>query len=150
MAKCQPGEIIVITQPEPAPVAMVGDLLATQAEVHGAAGMLIDASVRDREDLAKMDIPIWARWIRVKGAEKSTLGSIGEPVTVGGALIRQGDILVLDTDGVAVVGAERVDEVLAASLEREQREAIKRARLRDGALSWEIDGLRAKFDNAGS
>jgi 4-hydroxy-4-methyl-2-oxoglutarate aldolase len=150
MAQCQPGEIIVITQPEPAPVAMVGDLLATQAEVHGAAGMLIDASVRDREDLAKMDIPIWARWIRVKGAEKSTLGSIGEPVTVGGALIRQGDILVLDTDGVAVVGAERVDEVLAASLEREQREAIKRARLRDGALSWEIDGLRAKFDNAGS
>jgi hypothetical protein len=39
---------------------------------------------------------------------------------------------------------------LIASLEREQREAIKRARLRDGALSWEIDGLRAKFDNAGS
>ncbi len=147
MAQVQPGEIIVITQPEPRPVAMVGDLLATQAEAHGAAGMLIDASVRDREDLAKMDIPIWARWIRVKGALKETLGSIGEPVSVGGALIRQGDILVLDADGVAVVEHERVDAVLAASLEREEKERIKRGKLRDGALSWEIDGLRVKSEN---
>jgi 4-hydroxy-4-methyl-2-oxoglutarate aldolase len=150
MARVQPGEIIVITQPEPRPVAMVGDLLATQAQVHGAAGMLIDASVRDREDLARLDIPIWARWVRVKGALKETLGSIGLPVSVGGALIRQGDILVLDPDGVAVVEVERVDEVLAASLEREERERIKRGKLRDGALSWEIDGLRARFGNAGS
>jgi 4-hydroxy-4-methyl-2-oxoglutarate aldolase len=145
MAAVQPGEIIVITQPEPRPVAMVGDLLATQAEVRGAAGMLIDASVRDREDLAQMAIPIWARWIRIKGAEKSTVGQLGEPVTVGGAVIRPGDILVLDTDGVAVVEAERVVEVLALSLEREERERVKRGRLRDGALSWEIDGLRGTF-----
>ncbi len=147
MPQVQPGEIIVISQPEPRPVAMVGDLLATQAEVAGAAGMLIDASVRDREDLARMDIPIWARWIRVKGALKETPGTIGEPVTVGGALIRPGDILVLDADGVAVVEAERVEEVLAASLEREEKERIKRGRLRDGAQSWEIDGLRATFES---
>ena len=150
MAQVQPGEIIVITQPEPRPVAMVGDLLATQAEVHGAAGMLIDASVRDREDLAAMTIPIWARWIRVKGALKGTLGSIGEAVVVGGATIRQGDILVLDSDGVAVVEAERVEAVLAASLEREEKERVKRGRLRDGALSWEIDGLAEKFERSGA
>ncbi len=149
MAQVQPGEVIVITQPEPRPVAMVGDLLATQAEVAGAAGMLIDASVRDREDLSAMAIPIWARWIRVKGAQKGTLGRIGEPVSVGGALIRPGDILVLDADGVAVVEVERVDEVLSRSLEREAKERIKRARLRDGALSWEIDGLKETFE-AGS
>jgi 4-hydroxy-4-methyl-2-oxoglutarate aldolase len=150
MAQVQPGEIIVITQPEPRPVAMVGDLLATQAQVHGAAGMLIDASVRDREDLARMEIPIWARWIRVKGALKGTLGTIGEPVSVGGARIRQGDILVLDSDGVAVVEAERVEAVLAASLAREEKERVKRGRLRDGALSWEIDGLAEKFERSGA
>jgi 4-hydroxy-4-methyl-2-oxoglutarate aldolase len=150
MPRVQPGEIIVITQPEPRPVAMVGDLLATQAEVAGAAGMLIDSSVRDREDLAKMDIPIWARWIRIKGALKDTLGTLGEPVSVGGALIRQGDILVLDTDGVAVVEFERVDEVLELSLAREEKERIKRGRLRGGAQSWEIDGLRETFEATSS
>jgi regulator of RNase E activity RraA len=46
---------------------------------------------------------------------------------------------------VAVVEAERADEVLQASLEREQREAVKRERLQGGALSWHIDGLKEKW-----
>jgi 4-hydroxy-4-methyl-2-oxoglutarate aldolase len=148
MAAVQPGEVIVLTMPEPRAVALVGDLLATQAQVHGAAGMLIDASVRDTEELAGMALPIWARWIRVKGANKDVVGTIGEPVTVGGATIRNGDILVLDADGVAVVEQERVDEVLQASLEREARERVKREKLQSGALSWEIDGLRDKAEGA--
>ena len=64
-------------------------------------------------------------------------------VTVGGATIRPGDVLVLDRDGVAVVEAERVEEVLAASLEREEKERVKRARLPAGERSYDIDGLRA-------
>ena len=75
----------MLTMPEPRPVALVGELLATQAKAHGAAAMLIDASVRDIEELAEVGLPIWARWVRVKGANKDAPGTIGEPVTVGGA-----------------------------------------------------------------
>ena len=75
-------------------------------------------------------------------------GAIGEPVVVGGATIRQGDVLVLDADGVAVVEAERVDEVLEASRERAEREGVKRAKLQDGALSYDLDGLREKVEAA--
>jgi 4-hydroxy-4-methyl-2-oxoglutarate aldolase len=146
MAQAQPGEVLVLTMPEPRPIALVGDLLATQARERGVAGLLIDASVRDVEELREMGLPIWARWVRVHGAGKDTMGEIGEPVEVGGATIRQGDALVLDADGVAVVEAERIDDVLAASREREERERVKRARLQDGALSWEIDGLRERFE----
>jgi 4-hydroxy-4-methyl-2-oxoglutarate aldolase len=146
MAQAQPGEVLVLTMPEPRPVALVGDLLATQARERGVAGLLIDASVRDVEELREMGLPIWARWVRVHGAAKETMGSIGEPVEVGGTTIRQGDAVVLDADGVAVVEAERIDEVLAASREREERERVKRARLQEGALSWEIDGLRERFE----
>jgi 4-hydroxy-4-methyl-2-oxoglutarate aldolase len=146
MAEVQPGEVIVLTMPEPRPVALVGDLLGTQARAHGAAAILVDASVRDAEELAIMGLPIWARWVRVRGAAKDVAGTIGEPVTVGGATIRQGDIVVLDADGVAVVAAERVDEVLAASQEREERERGKRAQLQEGALSYELDGLRARVE----
>jgi 4-hydroxy-4-methyl-2-oxoglutarate aldolase len=101
--------------------------------------------VRDVEELAQMGLPIWARWVRVKGAAKETLGELDVPVVVGGATIRPGDLVVLDADGAAVVPAERAQEVVAAALAREEREAIKRDRLRDGALSWEIDGLRERF-----
>jgi 4-hydroxy-4-methyl-2-oxoglutarate aldolase len=148
MAAVQPGEVIVLTMPEPRPVALVGDLLATQAKAQGAAGMLIDASVRDVEELLELGLPIWARWLRVKGAAKDVAGTIGEPVVVGGATIRQGDVLVLDADGVAVVEHERVGEVLDASREREERERVKRAKLQSGALSYDLDGLRERVEKS--
>ncbi len=148
MSQVQPGEVLVLTMPEPRPVALVGDLLATQARAHGAAGMLIDASVRDIETLAELGLPIWARWVRVKGATKDIPGTIGEPVQVGGATIRQGDIVVMDADGAAVVEAERVDEVLEASLRRERTERVKRVKLQAGELSYDLDGLRQRVEGA--
>jgi 4-hydroxy-4-methyl-2-oxoglutarate aldolase len=146
MAAVQHGEVIVLTMPEARPVALVGDLLATQAKTQGAAGMVIDASVRDVEELVELGLPIWARWLRVRGAAKDTPGAIGETVMVGGARIRNGDVVVADADGVAVIEAERVDEVLEASLERERRERVKREKLQGGALSYDLDGLRARVE----
>jgi 4-hydroxy-4-methyl-2-oxoglutarate aldolase len=144
MAALQPGEVLVLTMPEPAPVALLGDLLATQAQVRGAAAVLVDAAVRDSEELAQMGLPIWARWIRSRGATKDIRGELDVPVTVGGCEIRPGDLVVLDADGVTVVAAERADEVLAAARAREAKEADKRAKLQAGALSYELDGLDAR------
>jgi 4-hydroxy-4-methyl-2-oxoglutarate aldolase len=146
MAAVQAGEVLVLSMPEPRPVALVGDLLATQAKAQGAAAILVDASIRDVEELAELGLPIWARWVRVKGAAKDIVGSIGEPVTVGGATIRGGDLLVLDADGVAVVEQERITEVLEASRERLERERVKREKLQGGALSYDLDGLREKVE----
>jgi 4-hydroxy-4-methyl-2-oxoglutarate aldolase len=148
MAEVQPGEVLVLTMPEPRPVGIVGDLLATQAKAHGAAAILIDAGVRDIETLAELGLPIWARWVRIKGATKDIPGTIGEPVQVGGATIRQGDIVVLDADGAAVVEAQRIDEVLEASRRREDNERVKRLQLQDGALSYDLDGLRQRVEGA--
>jgi 4-hydroxy-4-methyl-2-oxoglutarate aldolase len=143
MAALQPGEVLVLTMPEAAPVALIGDLLATQAKVHGAAAILVDAAVRDREELAAMGLPIWTRWVRSRGATKEVVGELDVPVTVGGARIRPGDLVVLDADGVTVVAAQRAEEVLGASHAREEKERIKRERLQAGALSYDLDGLRA-------
>jgi 4-hydroxy-4-methyl-2-oxoglutarate aldolase len=147
MERLQAGEVLVLTMPEPAPVALLGDLLATQAKVRGAAAVLVDASVRDSEELAAMGLPIWARWIRSRGATKTAVGALDVPVTVGGAEIRPGDLVVLDADGVTVVAAERAEEVLDASRAREDKEAAKRAKLQAGELSYELDGLRAVVEN---
>ena len=142
MARLQPGEVLVLTMPEPAPVALVGDLLATQAKARGAAAILVDAAVRDSEELAGMGLPIWTRWIRSRGATKTIVGELDVPVRVGGQEIRPGDLVVLDADGGTVVAAARAEEVLRASRAREEKEAVKRAELEAGALSYELDGLR--------
>ena len=142
MAEIEPGEVVVLTMPRPAPVALVGELLATQARGRGAAALLVDASVRDVEELAALGLPVWARWIRIRGAAKAEPGTIGEPVEVGGCTINPGDAVVLDADGVAVVPKARIDEVLEAARERAEQERRKRAALEDGALSYDLDGLR--------
>jgi 4-hydroxy-4-methyl-2-oxoglutarate aldolase len=142
IAEAQAGEVLVLTMPEPEPVALVGELLATQALRRGVAAVLVDAAVRDVDELRELGLPIWARYVRVRGAEKRSPGAIGEPVEVGGATIRQGDVVVLDTDGAVVVEQERIEEVLEAARARAERELEKRAKLDAGALSYDLDGLR--------
>ncbi len=142
VAEARPGEVLVLTMPEPRPVALVGDLLATQMKGREVAAVLVDAAVRDVDELRELALPIWAHWVRVSGADKKVPGAIGEPVDVGGATIRQGDVVVLDADGVVVVEQERVEEVLAAAQARAEREVEKRAKLHAGALSYDLDNLR--------
>lgn len=148
MAHVQPGEVLVLTMPDPAPVALVGDLLATQAKVRGAAGMLIDASVRDVEELIALGLPIWARYVRVRGATKNVVGRLDAPVTVGGCDIDPGDIVVLDADGGVCVPAERLEEVRLGARARVGREAAMRERLLKGELSYDIHGLRQVVEGA--
>ena len=74
VAEAQPGEVLVLTMPEPGPVALVGELLATQAKGRGVAAVLVDAAVRDVEELRDLGLPIWARHVRVRGADKDASG----------------------------------------------------------------------------
>ena len=85
--------------PEPRPVALVGELLATQVKVRGAAALLVDTAVRDVEELRELGLPIWTHFVRAKGAGKTEIGELDATVTVGGARIAPGDIVVLDADG---------------------------------------------------
>jgi 4-hydroxy-4-methyl-2-oxoglutarate aldolase len=142
VAEARPGEVLVLTMPKPEPVALVGELLATQAKVRGVAALLVDAAVRDLDELRELGLPIWARYVRVRGADKIVPGVIGEPVQIGGTTIRQGDAVVLDSDGAVIVERERVEAVLVAGRERAEREREKRAKLHAGALSYDLDGLR--------
>lgn len=146
MERIRPGEVLVLTMPEPAPVALVGELLAVQAKARGAAALLVDGAVRDVEDLQALGLPIWARFVSVRGAGKSALGALDVPVTVGGATIRPGDVVVLDADGAVVVAAERVPAVLEAARARAAREAALREQLERGALTYDLHGLRKQVE----
>ena len=138
----QPGEVLVLTMPEPTPVALVGDLLATQVKVRGAAGILVDAAVRDVTELVELGLPIWTHFVRVKGATKTKVGELNVPVSVGGVQILPADILVLDADGGVCVKHDRVKEVLQESEARFKREEGLREKLLAGEISYDLHGLR--------
>jgi 4-hydroxy-4-methyl-2-oxoglutarate aldolase len=144
LASVRPREVLVITMPEPAPFGAVGELIVLQAKARGAAGMLVDLAVRDIAELKEIGLPIWARFVRVRGTKKADPGRLDVPVVVGGATIRPGDVVVMDDDGVMVVAAERVEEVAEAARAREEKESRLRSRLRAGELTYDLLGLRAK------
>jgi 4-hydroxy-4-methyl-2-oxoglutarate aldolase len=138
----QPGEVVVLSMPEPTPTALIGELLATQAKVRGAAAVLVNAAVRDIEELVKLGLPIWARYIRVKGADKRAIGRLNSTITMGGTSIPPLDIVVLDADGVVVIPHDRVGEVLKAAESRLERESRLRVKLLAGETSYDLHGLR--------
>ena len=138
----QAGEVLVLSMPEPAPVALIGELLATQVKVKQAAGVLVDASVRDVNELIGLGLPIWTRFIRVRGATKTKIGELNTTATVGGTDISPGDIVVLDADGGVRVKRERADEVLKASEARLAKEDALREKLLAGQISYDLHGLR--------
>jgi 4-hydroxy-4-methyl-2-oxoglutarate aldolase len=142
VAHASPGDVLVLTSVEPAPVALVGDLLATQAQQRRVAGILVDGAVRDFDELVSLGLPIWTRYVRAQGATKGGVGELDVPVVVGGAAIRPGDLVVLDCDGAVALPGEHAEEVLALGLERAERERVMRARYAAGELSYDTQGLR--------
>ncbi|MBE1879039.1 dimethylmenaquinone methyltransferase [Myceligenerans sp. TRM 65318] len=142
MSVLQRGEVLVLAMPEPRAVGLVGDLLITQAKVRGAAAMLVDAAVRDVDDVRELGLPVWTRWVRVRGARRTDPGDLDVPVELGGQPIRPGDVVVLDRDGAVVVPQAGLPGVLDATRARLAREARMRERLLAGELSYDIHGLR--------
>jgi 4-hydroxy-4-methyl-2-oxoglutarate aldolase len=142
IAHAQPGDVLVLTSVDPAPVALVGELLATQALVRGVAGILVDGAVRDVEELAEIGLPVWARFVRAQGATKGEVGQLDVPVVVGGVEIRPGDIVVMDCDGAMVLPNGQLATALPLALERAERELAMRQRYASGELSYDLNGLR--------
>ena len=142
IAHALPGDVLVLTSREPAPVALVGELLATQAQSQGVAGILVDGAVRDFDELVAIGLPIWTRFVRAQGATKGTVGELDVPVTIGGAEIKPGDLVVMDCDGAMALASAQVEEVLPLALERAEREREMRLRYAAGELSYNVNGLR--------
>lgn len=140
----QPGEIVVLTMPEPRPIALIGDLLVTQLRENGAAGVLVNAAVRDADELSELGLPIWTRWIRSRGATKHIRGRVNVPVEIGGTTIAPGDILILDRDGAVAVPADQTGDALDSARAREQKEAASRERYLAGSISYDLYGFRAE------
>jgi 4-hydroxy-4-methyl-2-oxoglutarate aldolase len=121
-----------------------GEVLAVAARARGVAGLVIDGGARDTDALERLAFPVFARGRSILRTVKHQPGRVGEPVVAGGVQVRAGDVVVADADGVVVVRAERLDEVLAASRARVEREREIMARLSAGELTLDLLGLRPR------
>ena len=146
---CQPGDVLVVTTTSESTDGMFGELLATSCQAHGIRGLVIDAGVRDVMDLTALEFPVWAKAISAQGTVKATPGSVNVEVVCAGAIIRPGDVIVGDQDGVVVVKRETAAEVAILGQQRIEKEQKSRERLKAGELGVDFYGLRAKLKELG-
>ncbi len=146
---CQPGDVLVVTTTSESTDGMFGELLATSCQAQGIRGLVIDAGVRDVTDLTALEFPVWAKAISAQGTVKATPGSVNVEVVCAGAIIRPGDVIVGDQDGVVVVKRETAAEVAILGQQRIEKEQKSRERLKAGELGVDFYGLRAKLKELG-
>jgi 4-hydroxy-4-methyl-2-oxoglutarate aldolase len=121
---------------------MFGELFATALQRRGVRGLIINAGIRDTTELREMGFPAWSAAVSPQGTVKATGGSVNVPVAIGGQVIRPGDVILADDDGVVCVPRERAREAAEASEARENKEAGARAAFIEGQLGLDRYGLR--------
>jgi 4-hydroxy-4-methyl-2-oxoglutarate aldolase len=136
-----PGSALVVDVGAVAERGYWGEVLTTAAEARGIAGLVVDGGVRDVAALEAHRFPVFATVVALPGATKEQPGAVGAPAEVGDVVVRRGDWVVGDADGVTVVPADRVEDVLRAGTARAEKEQRMFEALRAGATTIDVLGL---------
>ena len=146
MDLAKPGDVIVIDAGGFTDRAIFGELMSTYCRSRGIVGIVCDGAIRDRNGIAAMEnFHVYARSATPNGPYKNGPGEINVPVVIGGKLVRPGDIIVGDDDGVIIIDPAIADEIATATEGVEKKEAdIMDHILNDGTYirPWVDDKLK--------
>jgi 4-hydroxy-4-methyl-2-oxoglutarate aldolase len=137
----RPGDVMVVSIGNDDESGAWGEILTTAAMARGIIGLIIDGGVRDVEAIERRGFPVFSRGIAVGATMKRNRGTINHPITCGNVLVRPGDLVVGDIDGIVIVPREVCGSVLDASYAREEKEAVMMKELAAGKTTLELLNL---------
>jgi 4-hydroxy-4-methyl-2-oxoglutarate aldolase len=144
VADAPSGSVLVAATGQNARSGFWGEVLTEGALARDIRGLVTDGAVRDVRAIRDRSFPIFCAGVAIPGTSKNFVGPLNEPVTIGDVLIRPGDFIVGDDDGVVVVRHEAASDVLEKAKARSEKELAFIKRLREGELTIDLYDLRGK------
>jgi 4-hydroxy-4-methyl-2-oxoglutarate aldolase len=121
--------------------ALFGRLMAIQARLRDILGLVVDGPVRDVAGLREMRFPVFARCTAPRVGVNRTVGQTQVPTPCGGIIVNPGDYVRGDDDGITVIPAALVEQVIAAAEKRLHKEAEYVQRMQDGEHISDLIGF---------
>jgi 4-hydroxy-4-methyl-2-oxoglutarate aldolase len=138
-----PGDVLVVDAGDGDEFGHWGDIMAAAAQLRGIAGLVITGGVRDSQQMAAMNFPVFSTSVAIKGTGKNPRGdgALGQPVTLGGVVVEEGDVVFGDADGVVVLPRALALEIADKAVQRDRDEDEILQRLRAGETTLQIYNL---------
>lgn len=137
----EPGDVLILDCHGYTEAGHFGDIMALACQMRGIAGVVIDGSCRDSEDIKELGLPVFVRGFNPSGTVKASLGKVNVPVTCGGVRVNPGDMVLGDCDGVVVIPREKEDQVFEKAQAKFAKEEKLVEELKAGKTTLEIYGF---------
>jgi regulator of RNase E activity RraA len=141
----QPGDVIVVDAGGDLTNSLFGEIMVSYAITRKIAGVVLNGAVRDADFIAAGSFPVYAAGVTHRGPYKDGPGEINVPIAIDGMVIRPGDLVLGDADGLLCVPYDDVEQVLAASREKVALEKVTLANIAAGThdTAWVDARLKA-------
>jgi 4-hydroxy-4-methyl-2-oxoglutarate aldolase len=147
--QARPGDLLVVTTTSPSSDGFVGELITTSLAARGVRGLVTTTGVRDVAPISAAAFPVWSQFVSAQGTGKTIAGAVNVPVSIGGTVIRPGDAVVADDDGVVCIPRGQAAQVAADGRRRVEREDEAREAFARGELSLDRYDLRPVLERLG-
>ena len=126
-----PGSVLVVAGGSTSRTATIGGLMALEMQQVGILALVTDGLVRDARDIRQMQhFSVWCRGVTPIASHKNGPALVGGTISLGGNIIRDGDLVIADEDGVVIWPKEHIDDLLARARAKLQQDNNRLERLR--------------------
>ncbi len=134
LTMAQAGDVIVVDAGGDLTNALFGEIMVASSIARGLAGVVLNGAVRDCEEIANGEFPLYAAGITHRGPYKDGPGEINVPIAIHGMVIHPGDLMVGDADGLLCVPYAEADNILLATHQKMDAEKKMLADIAAGTL----------------
>lgn len=136
LSHCEEGDVLVVSNEEDNTRAVLGEIMmAYLMYTKKAAGIVVDGPIRDIDEIAHWDFPVYCTGTTPGGPYKEGPGEVNVPVACGGISVNPGDIILADPDGVIVIPRKDSEQILKDAKDFMEKDSAKLPKAKDGTMN---------------